>query len=105
VFPVRYGLSFYMLFRRNSVFKGLILNALINLYRGIPLATCFHSFVYSESKSRIFCATDVRFCCLAYATLEDLVYFHYYENIWMGVANTKHSLKNNDRNKFGNSSF
>jgi hypothetical protein len=24
VFPVRYGLNFYILFRRNSVFKGLM---------------------------------------------------------------------------------
>jgi hypothetical protein len=81
----------------------LILNTLISLYHCIPLATCFHSFVHSEPKSRIFCATDVGFCCLAYATLEELIYFHYYEDIWMGVANTKHSLKNNYIwNKFSN---
>jgi hypothetical protein len=29
VFPVRYELTFYILFRRNSVFKGLKVNIII----------------------------------------------------------------------------
>jgi hypothetical protein len=33
VFPVRYELNSYILFRRNSVFKGLILNILQDLNR------------------------------------------------------------------------
>lgn len=67
----------------------------------IPLTTCFHSLVHPEPKSRILCATNVWFCCLAYASLKDLIYFHYHKDIWMGVANAKHSLKNNHiSNKF-----
>jgi hypothetical protein len=31
VFPVRYGLDFYILFRRNSLFKGLNATGLRNL--------------------------------------------------------------------------
>jgi hypothetical protein len=38
VFPVRYGLDSYILFRRNSVFKGLILNTRKgNLYGPVEL--------------------------------------------------------------------
>jgi hypothetical protein len=32
VFPVRYELNFYILFRRNSVFKGLLAYKLTSLY-------------------------------------------------------------------------
>jgi len=57
--------------------------------------------VHPEPKSRILCATNVWFCCLAYASLKDLIYFHYHKDIWMGVANAKHSLENNSiSNKF-----
>jgi hypothetical protein len=33
VFPVRYGLNLYILFRRNSVFKGLILHVITMLLK------------------------------------------------------------------------
>jgi hypothetical protein len=61
----------------------------------IPLTTCFHSLVHSETKPRILHATDVRICCLAYASLKDLIYSYYHKDIRVGVANAKHSLENN----------
>jgi hypothetical protein len=49
VFPVRYGLDLYILFRRNSVFKGLIHKADIKLLSMSVHFLDVH-FYFSESK-------------------------------------------------------
>jgi hypothetical protein len=41
MFPVRYGLYSYMLFRRNSVFKGLTVTSVLQSFvRGFCLVPC-----------------------------------------------------------------
>jgi hypothetical protein len=55
MFPVRYGLDFYILFRRNSVFKGLI----------VPKTVVFRKKGGSKMRVSSFCSSFVRNVCLA----------------------------------------